>query len=281
MKYNYDIIIIGGGPGGYVGAIRGAQLGKKVAIIEKESLGGICANWGCIPTKALLKNAYILDLVKNASKYGIDISSYKINWNKIIQRSRNISKRLSKGVEYLIKKNKIKYISGTASFIDKNTLLIESENSNQKITAKNIIIATGTMQRNLPGLTIDGEQIISSREAMILDKIPKDMVIIGAGAIGVEFAHLYNSFGILSKIIASLEEIICSPSIVNPGKFLCIVPVAIIIFLAVIFWLEFSDSINKVFLSINDAVPEIYFILFFLIKYSTPLLNRLEIFLDL
>ena len=125
MKFNYDIIIIGGGPGGYVAAIRAAQLGKNVAIVEKENLGGICANWGCIPTKALLKNAHVLDIIKNSSKYGIDISSYDINWNKIVQRSRNISKRLSKGVEYLMKKNKIDYIAATASFMDKNTIRIK------------------------------------------------------------------------------------------------------------------------------------------------------------
>ena len=208
MQYDYDIIIIGGGPGGYVGAIRAAQLGKKVAIIEKESLGGICANWGCIPTKALLKNAQVLDVIKNSNKFGIEIPSYKVNWNKIVQRSRNISKRLSKGVEFLMKKNKIDYIPASASFIDKNTLSIIGNDVNKSVTANHIIIATGTVQKNLPGLTIDGKQIISSREAMILDEIPKDMVIIGAGAIGVEFAHLYNTFGSNITLVEGMPNIL-------------------------------------------------------------------------
>ena len=208
MQYDYDIIIIGGGPGGYVGAIRAAQLGKKVAIVEKETLGGICANWGCIPTKALLKNAQVLDVVKNANKFGIEIPSYKVDWNKIVQRSRNISKRLSKGVEFLMKKNKIDYIPASANFIDKNTLSLKGNDINKSVTANHIIIATGTVQKNLPGLTIDGKQIISSREAMVLDEIPKDMVIIGAGAIGVEFAHLYNTFGSNITLVEGMPNIL-------------------------------------------------------------------------
>ena len=208
MKYSYDLIIIGGGPGGYVGAIRAAQLGKKVAIIEKENLCGICANWGCIPTKALLKNANVLEIIKNANKYGIEIPSYKVNWNKIVQRSRNISKRLSKGVEYLMKKNKIDFLNGTATFIDCNTLIVKLKDKETKINAQNIIIATGTMQKDLPGLSIDGNQIISSREAMVLDEIPKDMVVIGAGAIGVEFAHLYNTFGTNVTLVEAMPNIL-------------------------------------------------------------------------
>ena len=208
MKHNYDIIIVGGGPGGYVGAIRAAQLGKKVAIVEKEHLGGICANWGCIPTKALLKNANVLEIIKNANKYGIEIPSYKVNWNKIVQRSRNISKRLSKGVEYLMKKNKIDYLNGIASFIDCNTLIVKLKDKEIKINAQNIIIATGTKQKDLPGLSIDGKQIISSREAMVLDKIPKNMVVIGAGAIGVEFAHLYNTFGTNVTLVEAMPNIL-------------------------------------------------------------------------
>jgi len=208
MSTKYDIVVIGGGPGGYVAAIRGAQLGKKVALIEKENLGGVCLNWGCIPTKSLLKNAYVLDLVKNASKYGIDIPKYSINWKKVIQRSRNISKRLSKGIEYLMKKNNIDHLSGTAKLLDKNSIEVKSEDGVKTITSDYIIIATGTKQKNLPNLDIDGTQIISSREAMILDTIPKKMTIIGAGAIGIEFAHLYNTFGSDVTLVEGMPNIL-------------------------------------------------------------------------
>ena len=206
MRKKYDIVVIGGGPGGYVAAIRAAQLGKKVAIIEKSSLGGICLNWGCIPTKSLLKNAYVLDLIKNASKYGIDIPEYSVNWDKVIKRSRNIAKRLSKGIEYLMNKNKIDFINAKAILKDSHTILIND--SKEEIKSDFIILATGTTQKNLPGLTIDGKQIISSKEAMILDHIPKRMVIIGAGAIGVEFAHLYNTFGSDVTMIEAMPNIL-------------------------------------------------------------------------
>ncbi len=206
MKKKYDIVVIGGGPGGYVAAIKAAQLGKKIAIIEKSSLGGICLNWGCIPTKSLLKNAYVLDLIKNASKYGIDIPEYSVNWDKVIKRSRNIAKRLSKGIEYLMNKNKIDFINAKAILKDSHTILIND--SKEEIKSDFIILATGTTQKNLPGLTIDGKQIISSKEAMILDYIPKRMVIIGAGAIGVEFAHLYNTFGSDVTMIEAMPNIL-------------------------------------------------------------------------
>ena len=206
MTKKYDIVVIGGGPGGYVAAIRAAQLGKKVAIIEKSSLGGVCLNWGCIPTKSLLKNAYVLDLIKNASKYGIDIPEYSVNWDKVIKRSRNIAKRLSKGIEYLMNKNKIDFINAKAVLKDSHTILIND--SKEEIKSDFIILATGTTQKNLPGLTIDGKQIISSKEAMILDHIPKRMVIIGAGAIGVEFAHLYNTFGSDVTMIEAMPNIL-------------------------------------------------------------------------
>ena len=208
MNKKYDIIILGGGPGGYVAAVRAAQLGKKVAIIEKEQLGGICLNWGCIPTKSLLKNAHVFEIIKNAKNYGIDIPSYSVNWPKIIQRSRNIAKRLNKGIEYLMKKNKIDYFSGFGSIVDKNTVSIANDTKIQSLHAEFIILAAGTTQRNLPGLGIDGKLIISSREAMILDQIPKDIVIVGAGAIGVEFAHLFNTFGSKVTLVEAMSSIL-------------------------------------------------------------------------
>ena len=208
MNKKYDIIILGGGPGGYVSAIRAAQLGKKVAIVEKEQLGGICLNWGCIPTKSLLKNAHVFEIIKNAKNYGIDIPSYSVNWPKIIQRSRNIAKRLNKGIEYLMKKNKIDYFSGLGTIIDNNTISIKSDTKTESLHSKFIIIAAGTIQRNLPGLTLDGKLIISSREAMVLDKIPKEIVIVGAGAIGVEFAHLFNTFGSKVTLVETMPTII-------------------------------------------------------------------------
>ena len=201
----YEIVVIGGGPGGYVAAIRAAQLGKKVAIVEESLLGGVCLNWGCIPTKSLLKNAYVLDIIKNAGKYGIEIPKYEVHWDKVIQRSRNISKRLNKGIEYLMNKNKIDFINSRATIKDSNTILI---NDKEELKTDFIILATGTIQRNIPNLEIDGKQIISSKEAMVLDHIPKRMAIIGAGAIGIEFAHLYNRFGSDVTIIEGMDSIL-------------------------------------------------------------------------
>ena len=204
-SFDYDVAVIGGGPGGYVAAIRAAQLGNKVAIIESNELGGVCLNWGCIPTKALLKNAQIFDYIKNSKKYGINIDSYEVNWSKVIKRSRDVSKRLSKGIEYLIKKNKISYISKRGFLLDKNTISLD-DNTNLK--ASKIIIATGSTPKKIPIFKIDGELIITSREAMVLEEIPKNLVIVGAGAIGVEFAHLYNTFGSNVTLIEGLDRII-------------------------------------------------------------------------
>jgi len=204
-KFDYDIVVIGGGPGGYVSAIRAAQLKHTVAIVESNDLGGVCLNWGCIPTKALLTNAKVYDYIKNSKKYGINISSYEVNWKKVIKRSRDVSKRLSKGIEYLMKKNKISYIPHKAKLLDNNTILL---NNRKKITAKNIILATGGSAKQIPSFKTDGKIVISSKEAMVLEQIPKNLVIIGAGAIGVEFAHLYNTFGSNVTLIEGLDRII-------------------------------------------------------------------------
>ena len=202
---DYDVTIIGGGPGGYVAAIRAAKLGHKVAIVEENHLGGVCLNWGCIPTKSLLYNAHVLDLIKNSKKFGIEIPSYKVDWKKVIKRSRDVSNRLSKGIEFLMKKNKITYISAKGSLADKNSILLSTK---EMITSKFIILATGGRSKEIPGMECDGKIIVSSKEAMILDKIPNHLVIIGAGAIGVEFAHLYCAFGSKVTLVEGLDNIV-------------------------------------------------------------------------
>ena len=204
-KFDYDVVVIGGGPGGYVAAIRASQLGNKVAIVEKSNLGGVCLNWGCIPTKALLTNAHVLDLVKNSKKYGINIPSYTVDWKKVVKRSRDVSRRLSKGIEYLMKKNKIEYIQSSGFLKDSNTIQLDDKKT---VTSKYIIIATGGHSKSIPNVEVDGNVVITSKEAMVLDSIPKNLVIVGAGAIGVEFAHLYNAFGSKVTLLEGLPSIV-------------------------------------------------------------------------
>ncbi len=205
----YDIAVIGGGPGGYVAAIRSAQLKFKTAIIEKDKLGGICLNWGCIPTKALLKNAEVLQTIKKASEYGINVKEYSVDFSKIIKRSRDVSSRIVKGVEFLMRKNKIDKYDGYGKLLDRNTIEITDTSGNKStIKAKNIIIATGARPRQIPGIEIDRKNIITSSEAMILEKQPQDMIIIGAGAIGVEFAYFYNELGTRITLIEMMPHIL-------------------------------------------------------------------------
>ena len=207
MKYN--VVVLGGGPGGYVAAIRAAQVGKKVAIVEANHLGGICLNWGCIPTKALLKNAEVFDLVKNAKKYGIEVGEVTVNWGKMIKRSRDVAKRLSKGIEFLMKKNKIDYIPAFGNLLDGTTIeTTDADGKKTQLKAEKIIIATGARAKYFPGMEPDGKQIITYKEAMIPENQPKSLVIIGAGAIGVEFAHFYQTFGTEVTIIEALPNIL-------------------------------------------------------------------------
>jgi len=191
----YDILIIGGGPGGYIAAIRASQLGLKTIVVEKDKLGGICLNWGCIPTKALLKNAEVYNLFKHANDFGFSFDNLQFDFTKAVKRSRDISTKSAKGIEFLFKKNKVDYITGTAKIIDKNIVEVSQPGKTDKITAKNIIIATGARSRELPNLKVDGDKIITSSEAMILNAPPERMLIVGAGAIGAEFAYFYNSYG--------------------------------------------------------------------------------------
>ncbi|MDA0987052.1 MAG: dihydrolipoyl dehydrogenase [Bacteroidetes bacterium] len=204
----YDLIIIGGGPGGYIAAIRAGQLGLKTLVVEKDKLGGICLNWGCIPTKALLKNAEIYNLLKHSNDFGFTFDNLKVDFTKAVQRSRDISSKSAKGIEYLFKKNKIEYINGTAKIIEKNIVEVTQPGKVNNYSAKNIIIATGARSRELPNLKIDNQKIITSSEAMVLKSVPEKMLIVGAGAIGVEFAYFYNAYGTKVTIIEMKPNIL-------------------------------------------------------------------------
>lgn len=206
---NYDVIVIGSGPGGYVAAIRAAQLGLKTAIVEREHLGGVCLNWGCIPTKALIKSAQVFEYINHAADYGITVSNSKADFNAIIKRSRDVADGMSKGIQFLMKKNKIDVITGSGKV--KKGGKVEVKDSSGKITeytAKHTIIATGARSRELPNLKQDGKKVIGYREAMTLNKQPKSMVIVGSGAIGCEFAYVYNSLGTKVTIVEYLENIV-------------------------------------------------------------------------
>ena len=204
---NYDLIVIGSGPGGYVAAIRASQLGLNTAIVEKESLGGICLNWGCIPTKALLKSAQVFDYMNHAEDYGITVKSVKADFGAMIKRSRDVADGMSKGVNFLMKKNKITVLSGHGEIArGKKVIVTDAEGTKTEYQSKHIIIATGARSKALPGMDIDGEKIIGYREAMTLKKQPKKLVVIGAGAIGVEFAYFYNSIGTEVSVVEFLEQ---------------------------------------------------------------------------
>ncbi|WP_341790575.1 dihydrolipoyl dehydrogenase [Rickettsia endosymbiont of Polydrusus tereticollis] len=205
---NYDLVVIGGGPGGYVAAIRAAQLKKKVALIEKEHLGGVCLNWGCIPTKSLLKSAEIFEHIKHAADYGVEVGSPTINIKKIVERSREISAKLAGGVKLLLKKNKVTVIDGIASLSADKVINIDSSLGKSAIKAENIIIATGARPRILKGFEPDGKQIWTSKEAMVPHELPKSMIIVGSGAIGIEFASFYNSLGVDVTVIEAHSRIL-------------------------------------------------------------------------
>ena len=205
----YDVIVLGSGPGGYPAAIRASQLGKKVAIVEKESLGGICLNWGCIPTKALLKSAQVYDYAKHASNYGISVTNPSADFPGVVKRSRAVADKMSKGVQFLMKKNKIEVIMGTGKLVAANKLEVTAaDGSKQTLEAKNIVIATGGRARQLPSMPIDGKKIIGYREAMVLPDQPKSMIVCGSGAIGSEFAYFYNSMGTKCTIVEFMPRIV-------------------------------------------------------------------------
>lgn len=203
----FDLIVIGSGPGGYPAAIRASQLGLKVAIIERESLGGICLNWGCIPTKALLKSAQVFNYINHSEDYGIKVSDAKAEFGNIISRSRGVADGMSKGIQFLMKKNKITVIEGTGKLArGKKVVVTDKEGKKKEYSAPHIILATGGRARELPNLPIDGKKIIGYRQAMSLEKQPKSMVVVGAGAIGVEFAYFYRSLGTEVTIVEFMPE---------------------------------------------------------------------------
>ena len=206
---NYDVIVLGSGPGGYVTAIRASQLGLKTAVVEKESLGGVCLNWGCIPTKALLKSANVYEYINHADDYGIKVSSHKADFNAVVKRSRDIAEKMSGGVKFLMKKNKIDIIMGTGKIQPGKQIEVTNKDGEKtNYSASHIVIATGARSRQLPNLEQDKKQIIGYRDAMVLPKMPKKMVIVGSGAIGVEFAYFYNAMGVDVTIVEYLPNIV-------------------------------------------------------------------------
>ncbi|HKJ26782.1 MAG TPA: FAD-dependent oxidoreductase, partial [Anaerolineales bacterium] len=205
----YDVVVIGAGPAGYVTAIRAAQLGQKVAIIEKEYMGGVCLNVGCIPSKSLLKNAEIAHTLREGGKeFGFSFDNLKLDFGVAVKRSRQVSNRLTKGVGFLMKKNKIEVHEGTAKVTAKDTVEVTSEDGTATLKAKNVIVATGARPFIIPGVEVDGEQVVTYKEAILQEKLPKSVVIIGAGAIGAEFATIWNSYGVEVTIVEMLDRIL-------------------------------------------------------------------------
>lgn len=211
MEQNqYDVVVIGGGPGGYVAAIRCAQLGLKVALAEKQHLGGICLNWGCIPTKALLRSAEVARLLKHADEFGFEIKDVRLNLERIVKRSRDVSAQLSNGIKHLMKKNKIQVFEAEAK-LGKGTDVLLTLNANKEqltLKAKNIILATGARARVLPGLEPDPKAVWTYREAMVPDYLPKSILVIGSGAIGIEFASFYNALGVKVTVVEMMDRIL-------------------------------------------------------------------------
>ncbi len=207
---NYDLIVIGSGPGGYVAAIRASQLGMNVALVERSEVGGICLNWGCIPTKALLKSAQVYNYLKHSDSYGISISGEVLpDINKMVSRSREVADNMSKGIQFLLKKYNIPVIKGEGKLLSNNRVEVSIENGDKiELESKNIILATGARSRELPNIKQDGSKVIGYRQALTLDKIPKTMIVIGSGAIGSEFAYFYNSIGVKVYLVEFMPNIV-------------------------------------------------------------------------
>ncbi|GLS87649.1 dihydrolipoyl dehydrogenase [Cypionkella aquatica] len=205
---NFDVIVIGSGPGGYVAAIRAAQLGQKVAIVERENLGGICLNWGCIPTKALLRSAEVFHLMHRAKEFGLSVTGADFDLNAVVARSRGVAKQLSGGIGHLMKKNKITVFMGTATLPAKGKVSVKSEKTTEDLTAKSIILATGARARELPGLEADGDLVWTYRHALQPKRMPKKLLVIGSGAIGIEFASFFNTLGADTTVVEVMDRVL-------------------------------------------------------------------------
>ena len=204
----FDLVVLGAGPGGYVAAIRASQLGLNVAIVEREHLGGICLNWGCIPTKAMLRSAEVYHLAKRAKEFGLSTDKISFDLSEIVARSRRISGQLNQGVEHLLKKNKVTVFSGEAKLLESSVISIYLDGKYKKITGKNIIIATGARARELPGMEADGKLVWTYKHALMPPKMPKDLLVMGSGAVGVEFASFYNTLGAKTTIVEVFDRIL-------------------------------------------------------------------------
>ena len=198
---NFDMIVIGAGPGGYVAAIRGAQLGLKVVIIEREHLGGICLNWGCIPTKAMLRSSEVFHLMHRAKEFGLSATGISYDLDAVVKRSRGVAKQLSSGIGHLMKKNKIEVVMGTAVMTGANAVSVKTDKGVEELTAKAVVLATGARARTLPGLEADGDLVWMYKHALVPPRMPKNLLVIGSGAIGIEFASFYNTLGAKTTVV--------------------------------------------------------------------------------
>ena len=205
---SFDVVVVGAGPGGYVAAIRAAQLGLKTAIVEREHMGGICLNWGCIPTKAMLRSSEVFHLMHRAKEFGLGAEEISFDLNAVVSRSRGVAKQLNQGVGYLMKKNNVQVFMGAAFLADPKTVLVKTEKETQKLTAKNVILATGARARELPGLEADGDLVWTYKHALTPSRMPKKLLVIGSGAIGIEFASFYNTLGAETTVVEVLDRIL-------------------------------------------------------------------------